>query len=238
MSLGDSPHGSDGNRWKSPLRAPISLALEIEEFDEVEETSGTIDGTSEDEEKVVLLMEMVKMRKRVGLLMDLVKTRDKVVYVNSIELINRDLVELDINIGRKQRKKSQRQQVQSEADSTDWAWRCTKPPPAKKRDCPTSCQNHNFEIKLGMITLVQNKMFHGLSCEDPIDHLDEFDRLCDLTKINGVSEDAIKLHLFPLSLGEKAHQWEKSLPHGSITTWEDCKKAFLPSSSLLVALLS
>ncbi|CAA7045413.1 unnamed protein product [Microthlaspi erraticum] len=28
--IGDSPHGSDGNRWKSPLRAPISLALEME----------------------------------------------------------------------------------------------------------------------------------------------------------------------------------------------------------------
>ncbi|CAA7052927.1 unnamed protein product [Microthlaspi erraticum] len=92
---------------------------------------------------------------------------------------------------------------------------------------PPPVQNHNFEIKLGMITLVQNKMFHGLSCEDPIDHLDEFDRLCDLTKMNGVSEDAIKLRLFPMSLGDKAHQWEKSLPHGSITTWEDCKKAFL-----------
>ncbi|CAA7033519.1 unnamed protein product [Microthlaspi erraticum] len=41
-------------------------------------------------------------------------------------------------------------------------------------------------------------MFHGLPSEDPIDHLDEFDRLCDLTKINGVSEDAIKLRLFPI----------------------------------------
>ncbi|CAA7013706.1 unnamed protein product [Microthlaspi erraticum] len=70
-------------------------------------------------------------------------------------------------------------------------------------------------------------MFHGLPSEDPIDHLDEFDRLCDLTKINGVSEDAIKLRLFPLSLSDKAHQWEKSLPHGTITTWDECKKAFL-----------
>ncbi|CAA7035544.1 unnamed protein product [Microthlaspi erraticum] len=26
----DSPHGSDGNRWKNPLRAPITLALEME----------------------------------------------------------------------------------------------------------------------------------------------------------------------------------------------------------------
>ncbi|CAA7040728.1 unnamed protein product [Microthlaspi erraticum] len=88
-------------------------------------------------------------------------------------------------------------------------------------------QNHNFEIKLGMINLVQNKMFHGLPSEDPIDHLDEFDRLCDLTKINGVSEDAIKLRLFPMSLADKAHQWEKSLPHGTITTWDEWKKAFL-----------
>uniref|UniRef100_A0A1J3G1Y9 Retrotransposon gag domain-containing protein n=1 Tax=Noccaea caerulescens TaxID=107243 RepID=A0A1J3G1Y9_NOCCA len=78
-----------------------------------------------------------------------------------------------------------------------------------------------------MINLVQNKMFHGLPCEDPIDHLDEFDRLCNLSRVNGVSEDAIKLRLFPLSLGEKAHQWEKNLPHKSITTWNDCKKAFL-----------
>ncbi|CAA7054794.1 unnamed protein product [Microthlaspi erraticum] len=92
---------------------------------------------------------------------------------------------------------------------------------------PPPVQNHNFEIKLGMINLVQNKMFHGLPSEDPIDHLDEFDRLCDLTKINGVSEDAIKLRLFPMSLADKAHQWEKSLPHGTITTWDECKKAFL-----------
>ncbi|CAA7048986.1 unnamed protein product [Microthlaspi erraticum] len=40
-------------------------------------------------------------------------------------------------------------------------------------------------------------------------------------------EDAIKLRLFPMSLSYKAHQWEKSLPHGTITTWDECKKAFL-----------
>ncbi|CAB81106.1 AT4g07360 [Arabidopsis thaliana] len=63
--------------------------------------------------------------------------------------------------------------------------------------------------------------------EDPLDHLDEFDRLCNLTKINGVSEDGFKLRLFPFSLGDKAHIWEKNLLHDSITTWDDCKKAFL-----------
>ncbi|KAG7552341.1 Retrotransposon gag domain [Arabidopsis thaliana x Arabidopsis arenosa] len=76
-------------------------------------------------------------------------------------------------------------------------------------------------------TILLGNKFHGLPMEDPLDHLDEFDRLCSLTKINGVSEDGFKLRLFPFSLGDKAHQWEKSLPQGSITSWNDCKKAFL-----------
>ena len=75
--------------------------------------------------------------------------------------------------------------------------------------------------------MVQNHKFHGLPMENPLAHLDQFDRLCELTKINGISEDSFKLHLFPFSLGDKASHWERALPQGSITTWEDCKKAFL-----------
>ncbi|KAL1193289.1 hypothetical protein V5N11_016116 [Cardamine amara subsp. amara] len=63
--------------------------------------------------------------------------------------------------------------------------------------------------------------------EDPLDDFDEFDRLCGLTKINWVSEDNFKLCLFPFSLGDKAHQWEKTLPQGTITSSDDCKKVFL-----------
>ncbi|CAA7018920.1 unnamed protein product [Microthlaspi erraticum] len=222
-----------------------------------------------------------------------------------------DLVELVIS--KRQRKKTQRQQAEPEVVITDTMndpegngnplgnglGRARQTRPIWLRDAPNRhqqrqgifpppVQNHNFEIKLGMINLVQNKMFHGLSSEDRIDHLDEFDRLCDLTKINGVSEDAIKLRLFPMSLffffdnsgiraatfptiptsgvqrpngrdvksvvagtrtqvagtsaggplppghkprffpmslADKAHQSEKSLPHGTITTWNECKKA-------------
>ncbi|KAG7556952.1 Integrase catalytic core [Arabidopsis suecica] len=92
---------------------------------------------------------------------------------------------------------------------------------------PPPVQNNNFEIKSGLIAMVQGNKFHGLPMEDALDHLDEFERLCGLTKINGVSEDGFKLRLFPFSLGDKAHLWEKTLPQGSITTWDDCKKAFL-----------
>ncbi|KAG7556859.1 Retrotransposon gag domain [Arabidopsis suecica] len=92
---------------------------------------------------------------------------------------------------------------------------------------PPLVQNNNFEIKSGLISMIQGNKFHGLPLEDPLDHLDNFDRLCSLTKINGVSEDCFKLRLFPFSLGDKAHHWEKTLPAGSITTWDECKKAFL-----------
>ncbi|KAG7572512.1 Retrotransposon gag domain [Arabidopsis suecica] len=75
--------------------------------------------------------------------------------------------------------------------------------------------------------MIQGNKFYGLPMEDPLDHLEEFDRLCNLTKINGVSEDEFKLRLFPFCLGDKTHVWEKTLPHGSITSGDDCKKAFL-----------
>jgi len=79
---------------------------------------------------------------------------------------------------------------------------------------PPPVHNNNFEIKSGLIAMVKGNKFHGLLMEDPLDHLDEFERLCGLTKINGVSEDSFKLRLFPFSLVDKAHLWEKTLPQG------------------------
>ena len=88
-------------------------------------------------------------------------------------------------------------------------------------------ENNNFEIKSSLINMIQSNKYHGLALEDPLDHLDNFDKLCGTTKINGVSEDAFKVRWFSFSLGEKAHTWENSLSRDSITTWDECKKAFL-----------
>ncbi|XP_013659739.2 uncharacterized protein LOC106364769 [Brassica napus] len=88
-------------------------------------------------------------------------------------------------------------------------------------------ENNNFEIKSGLINMIENNKFHGLALEDPLDHLDRFDKYCGLSKTNGVSEDAFKLRLFPFFLGDKAHTWEKNISSDSITTWDECKKAFL-----------
>ena len=72
--------------------------------------------------------------------------------------------------------------------------------------------------------MVQNNKFHGLAMEDPLEHLDNFEQVCGMIKINGISEDAFKLRLFPFSLGDKARHWEKTLPQGTITSWAECKK--------------
>ena len=63
---------------------------------------------------------------------------------------------------------------------------------------------NNFEIKSGLLNVIENNKYHGLAVEDPFDHLDRFDSYCGLSKTNGVSEVALKLKLFPFSLGDKA----------------------------------
>ncbi|KAL0834694.1 hypothetical protein Bca101_086583 [Brassica carinata] len=37
--------------------------------------------------------------------------------------------------------------------------------------------NNNFEIKSSLINMIENNKYHGLALEDPLDHLDRFDKL-------------------------------------------------------------
>ena len=46
-------------------------------------------------------------------------------------------------------------------------------------------------------------------------------------KYNGVSDDAIRLRLFPFSLKEKAKHWLILEPPNSITSWDDLSNKFL-----------
>ncbi|XP_048622882.1 uncharacterized protein LOC106394129 [Brassica napus] len=45
--------------------------------------------------------------------------------------------------------------------------------------------NNNFEIKSSLINMIENNKYHGLALEDPLDHLDRFDKYCGLSKTNG-----------------------------------------------------
>ncbi|KAF7839991.1 uncharacterized protein G2W53_008473 [Senna tora] len=91
-----------------------------------------------------------------------------------------------------------------------------------------SIQANNFEIKPATIKLLQaNGQFGGSPIEDPNNHILNFLEICDTFKHNGVSDDAIRLRLFPFSLRDKTKVWLQSLPEGSISTWEELAQQFL-----------
>jgi Retrotransposon gag protein len=86
---------------------------------------------------------------------------------------------------------------------------------------------NNFELKPALINMVQQHPFNGLPNEDPNLHLSVFLEICNTLKVNGVTDDAIRLRLFPFSLAGKARAWLQSLTIGTITTWDQLAEAFL-----------
>ncbi|XP_065628545.1 uncharacterized protein LOC111994101 [Quercus suber] len=63
---------------------------------------------------------------------------------------------------------------------------------------------NNFELKPALISMVQQAQFSGSPLDDPNIHLAMFLEICDTVKMNGVTEDTIRLRLFPFSLRDKA----------------------------------
>jgi hypothetical protein len=67
--------------------------------------------------------------------------------------------------------------------------------------------NMNFELRTGLIMMVQANPFYGLPREDANAHLQHFLELCDTIVIKDVTPEIIRLHLFPFSLVGKVKQW-------------------------------
>nr|GEW12354.1 reverse transcriptase domain-containing protein [Tanacetum cinerariifolium] len=89
-------------------------------------------------------------------------------------------------------------------------------------------QATNFGLKNDMIQQVQKSFqFHGLPGDDANKHLDKFLHVTQSIKVNGVTDDALRLYLFPHSLTHHATAWFDRLPRNSITTFEQMAKMFL-----------
>ncbi|GJS13334.1 reverse transcriptase domain-containing protein [Tanacetum coccineum] len=85
----------------------------------------------------------------------------------------------------------------------------------------------NFELKHGLLTLVQNKPFCGLDKEDPHAHIRYFNKITSTLKFPNVPNTSIKLMLFPFSLEGAARIWLKKEPPRSILTWDDLVSKFI-----------
>ena len=60
--------------------------------------------------------------------------------------------------------------------------------------------NGNFELKTGLIMMVQANPFHGLPSEDANAHLQHFLELCDTVVMESVTPKMIRLRVFLFSL--------------------------------------
>lgn len=88
---------------------------------------------------------------------------------------------------------------------------------------PTTEANKN-EFSPHLIRMIKDSQFGGSPTECPFAN---FLELCSTVKHNNVSKDLIRMHMFQFSLRDKAKYWVRSLPEGSLKTWDSVTKAFL-----------
>ena len=63
-------------------------------------------------------------------------------------------------------------------------------------------QGNNFELKGVTLQMLHNIQFHGLPSENLNAHLTSFIEVRDTVKYNGVTEEALRLRIFPLSFSD------------------------------------
>ncbi|GJW22832.1 reverse transcriptase domain-containing protein [Tanacetum coccineum] len=89
-------------------------------------------------------------------------------------------------------------------------------------------QTTTFGLKNLMIQQVQNScQFHGLLGDDANKNLDKFLTITQSMKQNEVTDDALRLYLFPYSLTHPATTWFDRLSKNSIHTFKEMVSKFL-----------
>jgi hypothetical protein len=90
----------------------------------------------------------------------------------------------------------------------------------------TNVGDGNFELKPALINMVQQSPFCSKASKDANANLQHFLEICSTFTIRGVTQDVVRLRLFPFSLLGKAKQWFYSNKEAA-STWEKCSNAFL-----------
>ncbi|GKE21311.1 reverse transcriptase domain-containing protein [Tanacetum coccineum] len=87
--------------------------------------------------------------------------------------------------------------------------------------------NGNGDDRLPPAGVQNSCQFHGLPGDDANKYLDKFLHVTQSIKVNGVTDDALRLYLFPYSLTQHGTAWFDRLPRNSITTFQQMAKMFL-----------
>nr|GEV20344.1 reverse transcriptase domain-containing protein [Tanacetum cinerariifolium] len=85
----------------------------------------------------------------------------------------------------------------------------------------------HYEIKTNLLQLVQPNPYHGFERENPHTHIKNFKRITSTLKLRDVTNDVIKLMMFPYSLEGFARVWYDKEPPNSILTREDLVNKFV-----------
>ncbi|CAL9001046.1 unnamed protein product, partial [Prunus brigantina] len=88
---------------------------------------------------------------------------------------------------------------------------------------PTTARN--YELKSSHLNMLPS--FYGLPNEDPLTHIKDIFNVVSSFPLTGVTEDQLRMRVFPYTLKDKAKYWLNSLKPGSLTTWGAIQKKFL-----------
>ncbi|KAD2805505.1 hypothetical protein E3N88_38882 [Mikania micrantha] len=92
---------------------------------------------------------------------------------------------------------------------------------------PNITNENSWQIPSYIMTAINNSQFNGRDDEDAPAHIARLTRICGTFNLQGATEDAIFLQLFPFSLAGRAATWLDSHPPGTFITWASLRDAFL-----------
>ena len=90
---------------------------------------------------------------------------------------------------------------------------------------PEEGKTSDFELKSGFLHHLPK--FHGLSGDDPNQHLTLFQFNCETMCPRGADIQIVKMRAFPYSLEDRAQKWLFEVPAGRITSWTTMVNEFL-----------
>ena len=84
--------------------------------------------------------------------------------------------------------------------------------------------NVNFKIDISFLNALPS--YHGLPHENPYTFLEELIGKCSLYHIPGVSQDVLKMRIFPETLRDRAREWYRNLCR-KFESWNEIEECFM-----------